>query len=198
MTVAPVKNFPTLGCCGLDCGLCPRYYTEGSSRCPGCCGPYFYNKHPSCSYITCCVKKKGLVVCAQCDEFPCVKFNSWLEDGPEYDSFLTYLKVKANMDFIKQHGLEKFLKQQNERIRLLRIMYDKFDDGRSKSYFCFAATLLPISGLNESIENAEQKINKDNIIMTDLKARARILKEYLESLAAEQGVVLKLRKKVKS
>jgi hypothetical protein len=25
---------PTIGCCGIDCGLCPRYYTDGPSRCP--------------------------------------------------------------------------------------------------------------------------------------------------------------------
>jgi len=24
----PVKTYPTIGACGLDCGLCPRYYKE--------------------------------------------------------------------------------------------------------------------------------------------------------------------------
>lgn len=38
------KKIYTLGCCGLDCGLCPRFYTEGSSRCPGCCGENFEKK----------------------------------------------------------------------------------------------------------------------------------------------------------
>ncbi|HNR04634.1 MAG TPA: DUF3795 domain-containing protein, partial [Bacillota bacterium] len=47
------KKIHTLGCCGLDCGLCPRFFTEGASRCPGCCGVDFENKHPSCSFITC-------------------------------------------------------------------------------------------------------------------------------------------------
>ena len=55
----PIKKYPTIGVCGLDCGLCPRYYTIGPSRCPGCAGPDFFNKHPSCSFITCCVKKIG-------------------------------------------------------------------------------------------------------------------------------------------
>jgi hypothetical protein len=102
------------------------------------------------------------------------------------------------MNYIKEHGLEKFIDLQNERIELLKIMYKKFDDGRSKSYFCLAATFLPISGLKESIKNAEQKINKDNISSGDQKAKARILKEYLDNLANAQGVELKLRKKVKS
>jgi hypothetical protein len=64
MSERPIKAYPTLGCCGLDCGLCSRYYTVGTSRCPGCCGPEFFDKMPSCAYITCCVKKKGLEVCA--------------------------------------------------------------------------------------------------------------------------------------
>ncbi len=58
----PTRKYSTIGVCGLDCGLCPRYYTVGTSRCPGCCGPDFFNKHPSCSFITCCVKKKDLEV----------------------------------------------------------------------------------------------------------------------------------------
>jgi hypothetical protein len=40
----PVKIYPTIGACGLDCGLCTRYYTVGPSRCPGCCGPDSFTK----------------------------------------------------------------------------------------------------------------------------------------------------------
>ena len=54
------KKYPTIGCCGIDCGLCPRYYTEGKSRCPGCFGPQFMDiMGQSCSFITCCVKNKN-------------------------------------------------------------------------------------------------------------------------------------------
>ncbi|TET26129.1 MAG: DUF3795 domain-containing protein, partial [Dehalococcoidia bacterium] len=51
----PLKKYPIVGACGLNCGLCPRYYTQGTSRCPGCCGPDFWQKHPGCAFITCCV-----------------------------------------------------------------------------------------------------------------------------------------------
>jgi len=129
-----IKNFPTIGCCGLDCGLCPKYYTVGSSKCPGCCGPDFFNKHPSCGYITCCVKKKKLEVCAQCDEFPCPKFEPWLVTGGEYDSFLTHKRAHYNLNFIREHGVEKFAEQQIKRIGLLETMLKNFDDGRSKSF----------------------------------------------------------------
>lgn len=114
MSKYPIKKYPTLGCCGLDCGMCPGYYTIGKSRCPGCFGPDFFNKISwSCSFITCCVKKKNLEVCGECDEFPCQKFDSsWLKDGCEYDSFLTHKKAYSNLNFIKKSGIEKFIEQQ--------------------------------------------------------------------------------------
>ena len=101
-----VKTYPTIACCGIDCGLCPIHYTKGPSRCPGCCGPNFFHTHPSCSFITCCVKEKNLEVCAQCEEYPCPKFDS---EG-KFDSFVTHRKVFTNQKNIKEHSLEKFIK----------------------------------------------------------------------------------------
>ena len=146
-----IKQYPTIGCCGLDCGLCPRYYTVGSSRCPGCFGPDFSNKHPSCSFSTCCVKKEGFEVCAECNEFPCSKFEGLMKGDEVYDSFLTYRKVISNLDFIGEHGVEKFIESQKKRIELLETMLKRFDDGRSKSFYCIATTLLPIRDLEKSL-----------------------------------------------
>ena len=171
-----VRSHPTLGCCGLDCGLCPRYHTAGSSKCPGCCGPNFFNKHPSCSFITCCVKKKNIEVCAQCDEFPCSKLEKNLK--PKRDSFLTYKNVKSNLLLIQKNGIEPFLEQQQQRINLLEIMLKDFNDGRSKSYFCIATTLLPIEDLEKSLENTKQKIEIDLILDDDYKNKSKILKGF--------------------
>jgi hypothetical protein len=195
MVEHPVKEYPSLGCCGLDCGLCPRYYSEGTSRCPGCAGPDFFNKHPSCSYITCCVKKKGLEVCAQCDEFPCSKFASWRDKLMIEDSFVTHQKIKPNLDFIKAHGLEKFLGQQAKRIKLLERMLKDFDDGRSKSFYCIATTLLPVTELKALLGEAERKVKLEKGKADDIKTKAKILRGFLEGFAAKGGVELKLRHK---
>jgi hypothetical protein len=96
-------------------------------------------------------KRKGLEACAQCSEFPCSKFKSGLETGGEYDSFLTHKKAKLNLDFIRTYGLEEFAKQQRKRIKLLEKMIRNFDDGRSKSFYCVAATLLPGTALEATI-----------------------------------------------
>jgi hypothetical protein len=186
-----VKAYPTIGACGLDCGLCPRYYTVGSSRCPGCCGTDFFNKHPSCVFITCCVKKRGLEVCAECDEFPCSRFDFWKEDEV-YDSFLTYRNLMSNLSFIKEHGVKEFAKQQEKRIELLETMLERFDEGRSKSFYCIAATLLPIEDLRRLIDRANETIKKESV--EDLKGKARLFRETIEEFAAAKGISLKLRK----
>jgi hypothetical protein len=165
----------------------------GASRCPGCAGPDFLDKHPSCGYITCCVKQKGLEACAQCDEFPCLKFASWLDKWGLEDSFLTYQKIKPNLYFIREQGLEKFLKQQKKRIKLLERMLQDFDDGRSRSFYCIAATLLPIVELESLLGETGRKLNVDKVEAGDTKTK--ILRELLNDFAAKGGVELKLRKK---
>ena len=180
-----VKIYPTIGVCGLDCGLCPRYYTVGSSRCPGCCGPEFFNKHPSCSFITCCVKKKNLEVCAECPDFPCPKFKSDEEyqQLKESSAYPSYKKVMPNLNFIKEHGIEEFIGQQKRRIKLLEGMLDNFDDGRSKSFYCKSAALLDLTTLEDSLNKAIQKTKTENIKANDSKTKARILKDILDGLA---------------
>ena len=195
MSEHPLKTSPTIGCCGLDCGLCPRYYTVGSSRCPGCAGPDFFNKHPSCSYITCCVKKKQREVCAQCDEFPCSKFDSWLETGGDYDSFLTHKNAKPNLEFIQTYGLEKFLEHQRRRIDVLKQLLKNFDDGRSKSFYCIATTLLPLTDLESSLKKTEQRLKATNLCSADARVKSKILKEFLNESATRNEVELRLRKK---
>lgn len=186
------RKYPTVGVCGLDCGLCPRYYTVGSSRCPGCCGPEFFNKHPSCSFITCCVKKKNLEVCAECDEFPCPKFESEGENA--FDSFVTHRKTVQNLNFIKENGMAKFIEQQKKRIVSLELMLKQFDEGRSKSFYCIAATLLSITDLEIALNKSEQKLKADMTKSEDIKTKAHILKNILNELASYKGIELKLKR----
>ena len=192
----PIKKYPTIGVCGLDCGLCPRYYTVGTSRCPGCGGPDFFNKHPSCSFITCCVKKKNLEVCAECPEFPCSKF----KDAGEYQalessSYPPYRKIMPNLNFIKEHGIKKFIEQQGRRIELLERMIENFDDGRSKSFYCRAATLLSVRDLEIALNKTEQRIEADKLRSDDIKTRSKILRGFLDDFAARGGIELKLGKR---
>lgn len=178
------KRYPTIGCCGIECGLCPRYYTVGTSRCPGCAGPDFYNKHPACGFITCCVKNKGLEVCGQCPEFPCPRFKGW----DASDSFVSHVRSLRNLESIKTHGLEAFLMQHDKRVQMLGKMLATCDDGRSRNVFCLAVVLLPPDELEEALKKTEaSKADKD------IKTRAGFLREQLFTLADKNGITLKLR-----
>ncbi len=187
----PIKTYPTIGACGLDCGLCPRYYTVGTSRCPGCCGPDFFNKHPTCPFITCCVKEKNLEVCGKCPEFPCSKFKDTEEyQALETSSYPPYRKILPNLNFIKENGIEAFIEQQRGRIGLLETMIGDFDDGRSRSFFCKAAALLDVASLQNSLAEAAQRVRTANIKPNDSKSKAKILREILNEIAVKEGVQL--------
>ena len=192
---ADLKRCPTISVCGLDCGLCPRYYTAGPSRYPGCGGPNFPNKHPSCSFITCCVKKLGLDVCAQCSDFPCSKFKSDEEYQQLNDStsYASPKRIMPNQRYIKEHG-KQFIEQQQRRIQLLEAMLGSIDDGRSKSFYCRAATLLDLRALEDSLTRAAQATGASAGGSDDYKARAGILREILCEAALTCGIELSKRK----
>lgn len=184
-----LKKYSTIGCCGIDCGLCPRFYTKGDSVCPGCGGENFKEKHPSCGFLTCCVVKNGLEVCSDCNDYPCKRFDSE-RDG--YDSFVTHKKVFPNLEYIKNNGIKSFIEQQNERREILIDFLSKYDDGRSKSFFCISCALLPLNKLQEILLFANQMDDSK-----DIKEKNKLLKSKLINKSEILGIELKLNKKIK-
>ena len=181
-----LKKYETIACCGIDCGLCPRFYTKGSSVCPGCGGLDFKEVHPSCGVLTCCAVKKGFEVCSECSDYPCKRFSSY---SAGCDSFVTHKKMFENLEYIKNNGIEQFLENQKERMNILSDFLSNFDDGRSKSFYCLSCTLLPLDKLMKASEFA-QKI--DNI---ELKKKNKRLKEHLTKIADELNIEMKLNKR---
>jgi hypothetical protein len=192
--VEQLKTYPTIGVCGLDCGLCPRYYTVGTSRCPGCGGPGFSDKHPSCSFITCCVKKRGLEVCGQCPEFPCSKFKSEEESRQrESSSYPPDRKVLSNSRLIKEAGIKEFVRRQERRISLLETMIESYDDGRSRSFLCRAAALLDPKALERSLSQAKKATGAAGGT-SDSADKAKVLRGILAEAALREGIELTARK----
>jgi hypothetical protein len=192
--VGQLKAHPTIGACGLDCGLCPRYYTVGTSRCSGCGGPGFLDKHPSCSFITCCVRKRGLEACGQCPEFPCAKFRSEEEYRQrESSSYPPDRKLLSNSRFIRAKGIQAFLGQQGRRIGLLEAMIAGYDDGRSRSFFCRAAALLDPRALERSLDQAKKAMGAAGG-KGGRADRARLLRGRLAAAALAEGIELLAKK----
>jgi len=187
----PLKKYPIVGACGLNCGLCPRYYTEGTSRCPGCCGPDFWQKMPGCGFITCCVKKRNLETCAECSDWEeCERVVRLLDLAKYQDSFLSHRPLAANFAFIQKNGIEEFARLEMEKQKLLRHLIDNYNEGRSKSFYCTSCQLIPLDKLREALEDVEIKMTE----ATDIKEKAKLVRVAIDRIADSLQIDLKLRK----
>lgn len=182
-----IKKYETIGCCGIDCGLCPRFYTKGDSACPGCGGNSFKEKHPSCGIVPCCVIKKEYEVCADCPEFPYKRYDA---EKHGYDSFVTHKKVFFNLDYIKDKEIALFIENQKLRMAILTNLLSHFDDGRSKSFYCHCCALLPLERLQE-VQKMAHNLNNSK----EQKEKIKLIKDALSKIATTLSIELKLNTK---
>ena len=182
-----LKKYETIGACGIDCGLCSRFYTKGNSICPGCGGLSFKEKHPSCGTLTCCLHR-GFETCGECTDFPCSRYKS---ESENFDSFVTHKRMISNLEYIKKNGIEQFIAKQKIRIDILSDFLTNYDDGRARTFFCQTCSLLPIDRLQEIQSKAKKTI--DN---TGLKA-SNLIRKTITEIAGSLNIDLKLNKKTK-
>lgn len=181
-------KYPEIGICGLSCRLCTRYHTESKSRCGGCKSEF--RMSAGCPFITCAIKKKGIEFCWRCKENEtCKKWRKHREFSKRVDSFKCYQKLENNIAFIQKNGVNEFEKEQKTRENLLKEMLQEFNGGRSKSYYCIAATVLEIEELGEALNKA-----KKNSFGLEIKEKSKILHSILDELAERENYYLKLRK----
>ncbi len=181
-------EYPKIGICGLSCRLCPSYNTEAKSRCLGCKSES--RIAAGCPFITCALKNKGIEFCWQCDEREtCEKWKKHREAGKKADSFKCYQKLEEDIAFIQRNGVAEFEKTQIVREELLKEMLREFNEGRSKSYYCIASTVLDINEL----EDALRKARKDSKRI-DVKDKSKLMHSIIDEIAGRKNYYLRLRK----
>jgi hypothetical protein len=74
-------------------------------------------------------------------------------------------------------------------MNLLKILLENIDDGRSKSFFCLSANLLPIDELLQAIRQV-----KEQAIHSDKKILSKLLKASFMEIAEKYKVELIYRK----
>ena len=181
------RTAPLFSLCGLNCGLCPRYQTEGESKCPGCGGPDFHLKHPSCTIITCSKKHGSVEYCFECASYPCERYSR----TGEKDSFITYCNVVTDLAKAKTDGVEPYLTDLRAKIEILEFLINTYNDGRRKSYYCTAVNLLPLSDLREIMNEIQEKIAPLN---SSPKEKINEIVRLMETRAKASNIELKLRK----
>ncbi len=181
------RTTPQFSLCGLNCGLCPRYQTQGESRCPGCGGPDFRLKHPACAVITCSKKHGSPEYCFECSAYPCERYSR----TGEADSFISYRNVIADFEKAKTSGVEPYMAELREKIEILEFLLNTYNDGRRKSYYCSAVNLLPLPDLREIMSETQEKIAPSDIPQ---KEKIEETIRLFEARAKSKDIELKLRK----
>ncbi|MCW4023597.1 MAG: DUF3795 domain-containing protein [Candidatus Bathyarchaeota archaeon] len=104
--------------CGMNCGICKAYlaYSRGVPRkkgqvthCTGCIA-----RDKNCAFIKRdCekIRKKQIRFCHECPDMPCMR----LAKIDELYRTRYGMSMVENQKFIKENGMEKFLKSQAER-----------------------------------------------------------------------------------
>lgn len=143
-----------------------------------------------CPFITCALKKKGIEFCWDCKESAtCAKWKKHRDAGKKRDSFKCYQKLEDDIAFIQKSGVDEFEKLQKVREQLLKEMLQEFNEGRLKSYYCIASTVLEIEELKGALDKAKNGSDGSNI-----KDRSRLLHSLLDEIAAQKNHYLKIRK----
>jgi hypothetical protein len=177
------RRHPGFSLCGLNCALCPRFRTDGSSKCPGCGGEDFADKHPACAVVSCMRRHGDFEFCFECPDYPCPKYA-----GPnEADSFISYRNVVADLAAANA-DLGGYLAALAERSAILSALLADYNDGRSKALFCTAANLLSLPALKGALDRIGAEARG-----LDAKGRARLAGEALRAEAAAEGIELALR-----
>ncbi len=178
------RSYPEFALCGLNCGLCPRYHTDGPSRCPGCGGPDFHLKRPSCSVITCSRKHGNVEYCSQCEEFPCPRFSR----PSRFDSFITYRRVLSDFEKATKLGIERYRAELDRKVEILKFLIKSCNDGKRKGFYCLAVNLLDLRDLERILKAIEAQRKATGSV--DVEA---VVNRFNEAAKAK-GIELKLRK----
>jgi hypothetical protein len=182
------RCFIEIGVCGLSCRLCPAYHRETKSKCGGCKSEY--RMGAACPFHNCAVKKKRIGFCGFCDENnTCANWRKFREAGQQHDSLLSYQRLEDNIAFIQKNGMEEFEKRQKAREKLLRAIIMEFNEGRSKTFYCIAATVLEIGELERALEEARAKSQG-----LDVRKKSEVMHSFLNGIAEDKNYLLKLRK----
>jgi len=181
-------RYREVGVCGLSCRLCPHYHTVGESRCTGCKGES--RMAVGCPFITCAVKRKGIEFCWECaDSDSCERWAGHRGYGRERDTFVCYAALEDNIAMIERVGVEAFVDEQRLREELLLEMLSEFNEGRSKTYYSIAVTVLDVEGLRSALEAAREDGRGK-----DVRGRSKALHARLDALADAQSRRIALRK----
>ena len=142
-----------------------------------------------CGFITCALKQRGIESCGHCADLAnCGRWQKLRQEGRSHDSFVSYRALEDNTQFIARQGLAAFDQAQRQKEAVLKAMLRDFNEGRPRSYYCIAATVLDTDALAAALTKARR-----TALGLEIKAKAKALHAILDAAARAKGLALKLR-----
>jgi hypothetical protein len=115
-----------------------------------------------------------------------------VEEG--LDSFVSHKPAIPNLERIREVGLPIFLEEQRERRLLVESLLAGFNEGRSMSFYCRAAALMPVELIAQAMSDAQAMADSGEVDSSDLKARAKSMRGAIQNLASQASIDLSLRR----
>ena len=110
----------------------------------------------------------------------------------EYDIFITHRNWKRDFEKMKEVGVEAYNSEQGQRLEILKLLLESYNDGRRKSFFCLAVNLLDLEDLKTVMEHLAEEKKLESLT---LKEKSAYVVKQFQSLAEQRGVVLKWNRK---
>lgn len=177
-----VRSNQFLSLCGLNCGLCPM---KLGNHCGGC------GKGNQSYRIAKCSMEQHVEYCFECDKYPCDKYN----EINHYDSFITHENQLNNLCRAKLIGAEQYNKEQIEKVKILQILLNRFNNGKRKNFYCIAVNLLDLNDLNEIFQLISTNEEFNNLSENN---QCEYVYHMFKNKEIEKNIKFKLRRKPKS
>ena len=93
---------------------------------------------------------------------------------------------------MKEMGVEAYNYAQRQKLEILELLLEGYNDGRRKSFFCLAVNLLDLEDLKTVMEHLAEEKKLESLT---LKEKSAYVVKQFQSLAEQRGVVLKWNRK---
>lgn len=110
----------------------------------------------------------------------------------EYDSFVPHRSRKEDLERARRIGIERYMAELREKIRILHLLLERYNDGRYKTFFDTAVYLLELSDLRALMRILENQTAEEDL---PLKEKTAAAVRLFRNMADQRGISLKLRKK---
>ena len=122
-----------------------------------------------------------------CAGFPCKKY----DNADKSDFFITHKNQFSDLAKATEIGAEAYKHELNAKVKILQKLLAEYDDGRRKSFYCLAVTLLKLN----DIQNVMRLLDEQPENLTSIKEKAATAARLFQEIAKQNDIDLKLRKK---